>query len=214
MCMRGGVVSELPAVEVGRAGIEPATSRGDTGALPITVLLRPAAEEGTSRSCRCDSVPESNRRTPDNRAAPARDDRAKREGRPTRGRTRTREVGARDAASYTTGLYKEPPAGVEPAPRPYKGRVLAVDTTEARWRRWESNPRLLRCKRSGLPQASPGDANEGGRPESNRHCGLHRPGCLPLHHGHHELTGTTGLEPAACRSTTDCSSLLSYVPLE
>jgi hypothetical protein len=27
---------------------------------------------------------------------------------------------------------KEPPAGVEPAPRPYKGRVLAVDTTEAK----------------------------------------------------------------------------------
>src|SRR4051812_38512681 len=25
----------------------------------------------------------------------------------------------------------KPPAGVEPAPRPYKGRVLAVDTTEA-----------------------------------------------------------------------------------
>src|SRR5881296_297797 len=29
-------------------------------------------------------------------------------------------------------MYEEPPAGVEPAPRPYKGRVLAVDTTEAR----------------------------------------------------------------------------------
>ncbi len=28
-------------------------------------------------------------------------------------------------------LRAEPPAGVEPAPRPYKGRVLAVDTTEA-----------------------------------------------------------------------------------
>ena len=27
---------------------------------------------------------------------------------------------------------EEPPAGVEPAPRPYKGRVLAVDTTEAK----------------------------------------------------------------------------------
>jgi hypothetical protein len=27
---------------------------------------------------------------------------------------------------------KEPPAGVEPAPRPYDGRVLPVDTTEAR----------------------------------------------------------------------------------
>jgi hypothetical protein len=30
------------------------------------------------------------------------------------------------------GRTKEPPAGVEPAPRPYKGRVLAVDTTEAK----------------------------------------------------------------------------------
>jgi hypothetical protein len=29
------------------------------------------------------------------------------------------------------GRVKEPPAGIEPAPRPYKGRVLAVDTTEA-----------------------------------------------------------------------------------
>jgi hypothetical protein len=39
---------------------------------------------------------------------------------------------------------REPPAGVEPAPRPYKGRVLAVDTTEAgEWRRRESNPLLL-----------------------------------------------------------------------
>jgi hypothetical protein len=28
-------------------------------------------------------------------------------------------------------MSTEPPAGVEPAPRPYKGRVLAVDTTEA-----------------------------------------------------------------------------------
>ena len=41
------------------------------------------------------------------------------------------------------GRTKEPPAGIEPAPRPYKGRVLAVDTTEAKWRRRESNPLLL-----------------------------------------------------------------------
>ena len=35
------------------------------------------------------------------------------------------------------GRSQEPPAGVEPAPRPYKGRVLAVDTTEAcRISRW------------------------------------------------------------------------------
>ena len=75
---------------------------------------------------------------------------------PARIRTRTCEVGARRASSYTTGLRSgrpgsngpprsgapvlcrlsyvrmlKPPAGVEPAPRPYKGRVLAVDTTEA-----------------------------------------------------------------------------------
>jgi hypothetical protein len=30
------------------------------------------------------------------------------------------------------GRVRRPPAGVEPAPRPYDGRVLAVDTTEAR----------------------------------------------------------------------------------
>jgi hypothetical protein len=33
--------------------------------------------------------------------------------------------------SYVRRL-EEPPAGVEPTPRPYKGRVLAVDTTEAK----------------------------------------------------------------------------------
>jgi hypothetical protein len=49
--------------------------------------------------------------------------------------------------SYGRSERKEPPAGVEPAPRPYDGRVLAVDTTEAssleKWRRRESNPLLL-----------------------------------------------------------------------
>ena len=34
---------------------------------------------------------------------------------------------------------------------------------------------------------------------------------LPLHHSHHE-TGTTGLEPAASRLTSECSARLSYVP--
>jgi hypothetical protein len=43
------------------------------------------------------------------------------------------------------GREKEPPAGFEPAPRPYDGRVLAADTTEAEreWRCRESNPILL-----------------------------------------------------------------------
>ena len=34
---------------------------------------------------------------------------------------------------------------------------------------------------------------------------------LPLHHGHHEA-GTTGLEPAASRLTSECSARLSYAP--
>src|SRR5205814_564163 len=49
------------------------------------------------------------------------------------------------------GRLKEPPAGVEPAPRPYEGRVLAVDTTEAKWRRSESNRHRPRCKRVARP---------------------------------------------------------------
>jgi hypothetical protein len=53
-----------------------------------------------------------------------------------------RRRAALSALSY--GRREEPPAGVEPALRPYKGRVLAVHTTEARrWRRRESNPLLL-----------------------------------------------------------------------
>ena len=35
------------------------------------------------------------------------------------------------ALPLSYGRLKEPPAGLEPAPRPYDGRVLAVDTTEA-----------------------------------------------------------------------------------
>src|SRR5919198_4497573 len=34
-----------------------------------------------------------------------------------------------------------------------------------------------------------------------------------LHHGHHEPeAGTTGLEPAASRLTSECSARLSYAP--
>src|SRR2546430_12523928 len=46
-----------------------------------------------------------------------------------------------------------PPAGVEPAPRPYKGRVLAVDTTEAslEMETVGVEPTHPRCKRGALP---------------------------------------------------------------
>ena len=48
-------------------------------------------------------------------------------------RTSVRLPSQRRALSSTElrASIREPPAGVEPAPRPYKGRVLAVDTTEA-----------------------------------------------------------------------------------
>ena len=35
------------------------------------------------------------------------------------------------ALPLSYGRGEEPPAGFEPAPRPYDGRVLAADTTEA-----------------------------------------------------------------------------------
>ena len=38
-----------------------------------------------------------------------------------------------------------------------------------------------------------------------------QPRVLPLHHGHHGA-GTTGLEPAASRLTSECSARLSYAP--
>jgi hypothetical protein len=43
--------------------------------------------------------------------------------------------------------------------------------------------------------------------------GDHNPGCFRLHHGHHEA-GTTGLEPAASRLTSERSARLSYAPEE
>jgi hypothetical protein len=55
----------------------------------------------------------------------------------------------------------KPPAGVEPAPRPYKGRVLAVDTTEALMETVGVEPTPPRCKRGALPPElhPPVDAN-------------------------------------------------------
>jgi hypothetical protein len=58
-------------------------------------------------------------------------------------------------------------------------------------------------------------AVRGDRPGSNRRRGDHSPGCFRLHHGHHgETAGTTGLEPAASRLTSERSARLSYVPKE
>jgi hypothetical protein len=88
----------------------------------------------------------------------------------TPGWTRTSGLCRRRTAlsPLSYGRVEEPPAGVEPAPRPYKGGVLAVDTTEARLnracgRRFPSSTRartvetvgvdrhLPRCKRGARP---------------------------------------------------------------
>jgi hypothetical protein len=64
-----------------------------------------------------------------------------------RERDRTRHV----PGTVPRSCLKEPPAGIEPAPRPYKGRVLAVDTTEALMETVGVEPTFPRCKRGALP---------------------------------------------------------------
>jgi hypothetical protein len=73
-------------------------------------------------------------------------------------------------------------------------------------------PRLQRGELTGC-SASAYMHSKGGRPGSNRRRRGSQPRVLPLHHGHHEA-GTTGLEPAASRLTSECSARLSYVPVE
>jgi hypothetical protein len=129
---------------------------------------------------------------------------------------------------------KEPPAGVEPAPRPYKGRVLAVDTTEA-WSgdggtrthidlvasealvRIELRPREMRT--GGVEPPQPEGVGVTGR-------GAHRMLSVRMEKGaagrirtgtdeDHGLgccryttatmTGTAGLEPATARLTSERS---------
>ena len=114
------------------------------------------------------------------------------------------------------GRMNEPPAGVEPAPRPYKGRVLAVDTTEAEVETAGVEPAPPRCKRGALPhelhpQGADGwtrtitargnaftarrarrcsaSARRGDRPDSNRFHEVHNLGCWPLHHSHQDERG-------------------------
>ncbi len=115
-------------------------------------------------------------------------------------------------------VLREPPAGVEPAPRPYKGRVLAVDTTEAkvetagiepascsvqargalpehvpvRCGRVESNHHSARQRRY-RPLSSPvlSVRRRGDRPDSNRRLEAHNLGCCRY------TTATMWLRPTA-----------------
>jgi hypothetical protein len=113
------------------------------------VPFRPAAGVSRSwcavgvRSRTADAPLERKRPSPDNpsRSGPRRQAR--------QGSNPDRRGWSSSCSRYTTGLV-EPPAGVEPAPRPYKGRVLAVDTTEAKWSRRDSNPRPSRAVLAGF----------------------------------------------------------------
>jgi hypothetical protein len=67
---------------------------------------------------------------------------------------------------------REPPAGIEPAPRPYKGRVLPLTLRRQRWRWQESNLRPLGASevlrhQSFIPK-------QYGRVESNHHSQRHQ----------------------------------------
>ncbi len=94
-----------------------------------------------------------------------------------------------------------------------QARRSATRASSPRWcGRVESNHHSAR-RRGYSPLSSPmlSVRKWGDRPDSNRYREAHNLGCLPLHHGHHGA-GTTGLEPAASRLTSECSPRLSYVP--
>jgi hypothetical protein len=107
-------------VGAGPPGVEPGPARLELAVLPFTPQAyekRTTRIERASPEWRSDALPSELR---------------PRSGTPGWNRTSglCRRRTALSPLSY--GRTKEPPAGVEPAPRPYKGRVLAVDTTEAK----------------------------------------------------------------------------------
>ena len=127
-------------VGAGPPGVEPGPARLELAVLPFTPQ---ASAERTTRIER--ASPEWRPGALPSELRPRSD---------TPGWSRTSGLCRRRTAlsPLSYGRTKEPPAGIEPAPRPYKGRVLAVDTTEAkRWRRWDSNPHRPRCKRGARP---------------------------------------------------------------
>ena len=104
----------------------------------------------------------------------------------------------------------EPPAGVEPAPRPYNGRVLAVDTTEAVGGGIEpARPFSLQATESAPAARSRGRRplelrrvlaeaeSEWRRPESNPHLPRCKRGAPPveLHPRDGRVMRTGGVEP-------------------
>src|SRR5215831_15158013 len=94
-----------------RAGLEPATCRSgvDNGNVAGPQQCMDVAVVGCGRGADSNRGMADGPASPDNRADPARDS-----GKPARIRTRTREVGARDARRYTTGLRSGRPGSNGP----------------------------------------------------------------------------------------------------
>ena len=105
-----------------------------------------------------------------------------------------------------------PPAGVEPTLRPYKGRVLAVDTTEAKVETVGVEPTSSSVQARCSPLSCIPVNGVTGRIRTGA-AGFTVPDADRLHHGHHEA-GTTEVEPAASRLTNERSLPLSYVSCE
>ena len=101
-----------------------------------------------------------------------------REGKPARTRTRTREVGARDASGYTTGSRSGRPGSNgrlrSGAPALFRPSYIRLEHA-----RLESNQRPLPSQSSALP-LSYGRTRRSLRQESNPHLGLTTGACFPL----------------------------------
>jgi hypothetical protein len=108
-------------------------------------------------------------------------------------------------------------AGVEPAVASVQARVLSTERRPQgrRCGRTESNRHSAR--RRGYSAVSSPHAQrpraQGGRPGSNRRLRGSRPRVLPTT-PRPPCTGTTGIEPATSRLTSECSPHLSYAPFE
>ena len=153
-------------VEAGLPGVEPGPARLELAVLPFTPQ---AYAERTTRIERASPEWRSGALPSELRPAGG-----------TPGWTRIRHPPWPRAAALSPlsyGRKKEPPAGVEPAPRPYKGRVLAVDTTEAKVETVGVEPTSssLQARRSATRASSP----RCGRVESNHHS-TRRRGYSPL----------------------------------
>lgn len=224
LCQITGTLRPATIVKANPPGFEPGPTRLELGVLPLHHRF-------AKRTTRVE------RASPEWRSGALPSELHPRGARPAGLEPASSAVAGQRSAPLSYGRVKEPPAGVEPAPRPYDGRVLAVDTTEARTAVETVGveptspslqarcsvllsyiPARKRVRTGGVepPQREatglqPAELAGAQRPHGGRPTGFEpvprgsRPRMLPLHHSHHGTAGTTGLEPAAYRLTSECS---------